>query len=208
MSQDKHKCKHLSWYAVWVGALVALGLTFLFNLLTLGLGLSLYTVNEQGMQTIRWGVLAWMFVGSYILLFISGWSAGKQICNGFSFHPCNGILHGFMSWVLYLMISVFLFSFFIEAATTALTKNAFINITLGQGTSQGINTPVPNQEAVQNVGIATLSTFLLFAIGALGSCIGAYCGIRASKECHDKCHGDKTGNGSQGNIQKNMGTSL
>lgn len=200
MSPDKPKCKHLSWYAVWVGALVALGLTFLFNLLTVGIGLTLYTVDDQGMQVIRWSGLAWMFVGGYIMLFIAGWCTGKQICNGFSFHPCNGILHGFMAWTVYLIISVILFSFFIEATSTTLMKNAFFNITLGSNANPTSSTP--NPDAVQTMGLATLSTFLLFAIGALGSCIGAYCGIKASQECH-KCDGNKHGNG-----PKNIGAGL
>ena len=107
--QCNHCVKPISWKAVLSGALVAVGLTFLFNILTLGLGLSLFTHNESGQDILVFATLAWMIIGGYAILFLAGWIAGKQkccSCHGQSFHCSSGFLHGFLAWTVYLIIAV------------------------------------------------------------------------------------------------------
>ena len=52
--------KYISLHAIFVGALVALGLTFLFNLLTVAIGLTLFTKNPSGQMILTFAGFAWI----------------------------------------------------------------------------------------------------------------------------------------------------
>lgn len=172
-----HK-KYIHWRPIFAGAVVALGLTFLFNLLTVGLGLSFFTTDSGGQTVLVFSGLAWMVLGGYITLFIAGWVTGRQVCHG-SYHCCVGMVHGFMVWTLYLVASLFIVSHVSDVASLVVLKNAFI-------ANSGHLIDVV---AVNKLGVVALSTFIIFAVGALGACIGAYCGIKASERC--QVHKDK-----------------
>lgn len=164
-----------SWKAILSGALVALGLTFLFNLLTAGLGLSLFTENASDQKVLFFAGFAWMLVGGYIILFLAGWVTGRQICQDCP--PCRGFVYGFITWTVYLIMSLLLVANVTEANNFVVLQNSFVT-SLGQ-----ITLPT---NTVNKVGLVTLSTFLLFFVGALGCSIGAYCGIKGCKKCNEK----------------------
>lgn len=179
-----HPHKFLCWKAIFAGAIFAVGITFLFNLLTVGLGLSLYTESPDGKLAFTFAGVAWIMVGSYITLFIAGWIAGRLVSDQHSFHLANGMFHGFMAWSLYLIISVVLISLITDVVSGAMLKSFFIDLS-HQHTSGGVASQVhvPSEQA-NKLGHAGLVTFFIFLLGALGACIGASCGIKESKRCY------------------------
>lgn len=168
--------KFISWHAVITGALVALGLTFLFNLLTTGLSLSMFTSNEQDMQAIGFIGFAWLLIGGYILLFLAGWVTGRLIHPCYSLHRCNGALHGFVMWSIYLILSILLLSNMTEASI-ALLRASFSTL--------AVDPAVNVVQETRNAGLSTIASFLILLAGAIGASIGAYYGIGESKKCCD-----------------------
>lgn len=192
---NHHCSRKLSWKAIMAGALVAVGLTFLFNVLTVGLNLSLFTHNENGQDILVFATLAWMVAGGYMILFLSGWIAGKQRCCGCygdSFHATSGFLHGFLVWTVYLIIAVVLISLLADTPTMLYIQKAFFNITLpnvmsGTLSAENAVAAAQNVQTVNKLGLGTLSTFLIFFMGALGASLGGYCGTKHSEHCRKKC---------------------
>ncbi len=183
-----HHRKHVSWGAILAGTFVAVGLTFLFNILTLGIGLSVFVRTAQGAEILTFSGLAWMVVGGYILLFISGWVAGRLV-KGSSYHILTGAMHGFVVWTLHLIVGLLVISQITESGSLAMIKSAFFHVPTDTAIE---NVPHAGNAASaamtsHNVGLAALATFFVLIVGALGSCIGAACGIRESKRCADKC---------------------
>jgi len=82
------RTKSICWSAIVGGALVALGLIALFHLLTIGIGLSAATRDEQGMTTIAVGSFIWSFIGSYIMLLLAGWVTGGLAKVHLGSKPC------------------------------------------------------------------------------------------------------------------------
>ncbi len=172
--------KSLSWGAVLTGALVALGLTFLFNLLTIALGLSLYTQNADGAKMLTFAGYAWVLIGGYIILFLSGWVAGRLVHHHCILHWCNGILHGFVTWTVYLILSMLVLSYMATPASVSLLRTTFMTIT------DKTTTPTPNTQndssstpqTVHKAGHAAFGSFFIFFVGALGCAAGAAYGVR------------------------------
>jgi len=179
-----HQHKLLCWKAIFAGAIFAVGISFLFNLLTVGLGLSLYTESPDGKLAFTFAGVAWIMIGSYITLFVAGWVAGRLVSDQHSFHLANGMFHGFMAWSIYLIISVVLISLMADVVSGAMLKSFFIDISNHQ-TTQGVVSQVNVSTVHANkLGHAGLVTFFIFLLGALGSCVGASCGIKESKRCY------------------------
>jgi hypothetical protein len=191
--------KYISWQAILGGSLVALGLTFLFNLLTIAIGLSLFTQNTTGKMALTFGGFAWILIGIYIILFLSGWVTGRIVNHRHSLHGANGFLHGFLTWTLYLIISLFALSHMASDSAAALLKTTAVNTEIDSNESvqagtenTGDSSSVKAQSAqetksVHKRGITTFSTFFIFLVGAIGCCVGAGYGIRESRKCHEQC---------------------
>lgn len=180
--QGSH-CKHFSWRSIFAGAFVAIGLTFLFNLLTTGLGLTLYTPNEQGAHILGWGALVWMVVGSYITMFVAGWVTGLQSAWGHKITVCKGFLLGFLTWSLYLVISLLILSHVAQSASLAFLKGAFMYVGAESNAAVVTQHTEVAVQTIHKMGLATLSTFIIVAVGAIGACVGACCGISHCRKC-------------------------
>ncbi len=187
--------KTISWNAVLVGAIVALGLTFLFNLLTLAVGLSLFTKDPTGQMILTFSSFAWILIGGYFVLFVSGWLGGRVVNHHTcSLHKANGCLHGFLIWTVFLIISLFGLSFMASDAasillkTTAITTPAETDLSLSNEPATMTNTTSSKEaKSVRKKGLATFATFFIFTVGAVGCCAGAHYGVRDSSQCHEKC---------------------
>lgn len=191
--------KYVSWNAILFGSLVAIGLTFLFNLLTVALGLSLFSPSQSGKMALTFAGFAWILIGGYIILFLAGWVTGRIVSHKHSLHAANGILHGFLAWTIYLIISMFVLSHMASESAATLLRNTVIqsNVThdtdlnATESTKRNVNAendanePSPHQ--VHKAGIATFATFFIFLIGAIGCCAGACYGIKECRKCHEKC---------------------
>jgi hypothetical protein len=172
--------KYIYWNAIIAGAIVAVGITVLFNLLTIGVGFALFNRTPGSMMALTFATVGWMVVGSYMTLFIAGWVSGRLIHNEYSFHLSNGMLHGFATWSLYLIICILLLSLMTQSVSATILKSFFINLSMESTTAQNATSP-----DVHKLGYATLVTFSIFFFGAVGSCIGAACGIHESRKYHE-----------------------
>lgn len=126
----------ISWSAISSGALIAFGMTLLFNLLFLSVGLKLNDVSSESVNNISVMVPFIYIAGGFALLYIAGIITGKILKSAyleqhFSFidnkqkqinnvkmtnkAACFGALHGFISWVVYLMINLLFVSLLAQA---------------------------------------------------------------------------------------------
>ena len=197
-------CKPRLWTAVLSGALVAVGLTFLFNLLTLGIGLSIYTHTSEGTYNLIISGYIWILIGTFVILFLAGMTTGrikgrKKCCNTSRRH--TGLVPGFLTWILSVIITLLLVTVIANASFSPLVKNSFLNLPTENNVAliseetgneaaanrMGTKGEVSAKTESHRLGITTIATFVLFAMGALGCCFGAYCGlIDARRECQNK----------------------
>ncbi|MCS5711288.1 hypothetical protein [Candidatus Berkiella aquae] len=173
----KERTKHIYWKAVTVGTISAVGITFLFNFLTIAVGLILFKRGQEEMLALTFGTVAWMVVGSYMTLYVAGWIGGRQLHGEYSFNVANGLLHGFVIWSLYLIVSIVLLSLMPDAVVSTILTLLFIHLPAATEAGQHVST-----STVNNAGYAALVTFFIFFMGMVGCCIGAACGIKESKK--------------------------
>jgi hypothetical protein len=183
--------KYISWNAILGGSLVAIGLTFLFNLLTIALGLSLFTHNPSGQMILTFAGFAWILIGVYIILFLAGWVTGRIVNHKHSLHGSNGFLHGFLTWTAYLIISLFVLSHVASDSAAVLLRTTAVqsqaNNELSLSTVTENNERAQETKNVNKKGFETFATFFIFLVGAIGCTVGACYGIREGRKCHEKC---------------------
>lgn len=200
-NHDPQCRKYFSWKAVLVGGVVAFGLLFLFNILTVGGGLAVYTKTEKGLETLVALAYLWTIFGSFLMLFIAGMVTAMIINHDHcSTEPCHGVLHGFVTWVVYILISLMFLSHVSEATIVTFPQN-FLGVSKDTLAVSDAETPIttstvhrarekgtPVNEEVQKeahkIGIAKLSAFFIFLLEAIGACFGAWIGMDL---CRRKC---------------------
>jgi len=186
-----------SFKGVIVGALVAFGLIFLFTFLTLGGGLSAYTKTEGGLETLVFITYLWVVVGSFLMLFLAG-LATSWVSHTNTVDHRNSILHGFATWVLYILISLFFLSHattntiipfpktFLTAQDTALPTTATTEASTALSANTSANDEQPTDPATRKeahtLGLATLASFFIFFVEAIGCCFGAWCGMELNRK--------------------------
>jgi ABC-type multidrug transport system fused ATPase/permease subunit len=96
---------HVSWGAIFAGAVVVLVVQL--TLAMLGLGIGLYTMGpgEGPTAALGIGALIWWVVSAIIALFLGGWVASRL--SGIQTRT-DGMLHGFVTWGLASLVTVFL----------------------------------------------------------------------------------------------------
>lgn len=195
---DLNKCgiHCLSWSAVIVGAFVAIGLGFLFNLFSLSAGLTAYLHVAEGKTVIAGGFIL-MVVGVMISMFIAGWSTGFLGAENCS-NRCFGILYGFVTWCVALAISIFLTANvgqFIAIQRGSLIQNDVIlkiaggpvakdtNESAATGRGQNVQHELAGltEQESKTAEKTLFLTFLLFLVGAVMSSFGGYIGIKYRK---------------------------
>lgn len=101
------KISRISWGAILAGTLTAVAVSFLLNMLGLGIGFtSIDPMTETNtLHGLGTGTIIWWALSNLAALFIGGMVAGRM-----SGLPSNsdGGLHGFLAWGLYLILSVYL----------------------------------------------------------------------------------------------------
>lgn len=155
-------CCCFSWKGVFVGALVAFGFLFLFNMFTIGGGLSVYTKTEQGLETLITIAYIWKLFGSFILLFIAGYITSVISCRA---NECTqGLLPGFIMWVLYVILSL-----------------VFLSHMTGVSIIASIPQSLGSPREMHAIGVSTLAAFFVLFVEALAACFGAWCGVEYLK---------------------------
>lgn len=102
----KTRISRASWPAIFAGTLTALAISFLLDLLGLGIGLTSFDplTNTHPFQGLGIGTLIWWVVANLVALFIGGLVAART--SGLPSKTDGGI-HGFLIWGLFLFISIF-----------------------------------------------------------------------------------------------------
>ena len=100
--------KRISWGAIFAGAVVAVVVGLLLNLLGLGIGLSTFEVGPddtaKGFSIVQ---AIWFVISSLASLFAGGWVAGHLA--GLP-RRVDGALHGLVAWGLTTLLTVYLVS--------------------------------------------------------------------------------------------------
>ncbi|HHF7353298.1 TPA: hypothetical protein ACPSKZ_003190 [Legionella anisa] len=193
-----HSNRRISWTAVFVGALTALGLSFLLNLLGIAIGLSAFKTMSNGSVIVVVGGLLGVIIGIVISTIAAGYVSGYL---GRLYCPERnlGIIYGFTTWVLALILGaalIGLLSQYVVTYTNSVSRTVVaVPITVNQ-----ISTPVGTtkissltkngqKEAVVEVNVTptnlasgALIIFALFLVGAIFTCVGASWGMRCKKD--------------------------
>ncbi|WED43997.1 hypothetical protein [Legionella cardiaca] len=191
MNNQTKECKYLSWTAVVSAAIIGIGLNFLFNLLSLALGISSFSIDIQGKTTFSLAGYFCFCISSIISMFFTGWVAGK-LTPPQPLKKMWGILYGFLAWSLLLILTVVLLTNFIQflafhsnftanLVAIKITNNApMLTETVADITK---NSPLSiNIETTKKVlTLNAMLTFILFFLGALASCLGGFIGYKTIK---------------------------
>lgn len=115
-----NKVSRISWGAIFAGTLTALAVVTMLNLLGLGIGLTTIDpmTESDPLNGLGTGALIWFGLSNLVALFVGGLIAGRM-CG----LPSNadGGLHGFLSWSLFTMVTLFLVTSSIGMAINGMT---------------------------------------------------------------------------------------
>ncbi|MBZ9632008.1 hypothetical protein LB465_14585 [Salegentibacter sp. LM13S] len=102
----KDKINRNSWGAIFAGALTALAVAFLLNLLGLGIGLSSIDplTESDPLAGLGTATIIWWGLSNLAALFVGGMVAGRM--SGFS-SGADGGIHGFLAWALYAIVTFY-----------------------------------------------------------------------------------------------------
>lgn len=193
----EHSHKHIhcmrrpSWTAIFVGALVGVGIAFILNLFSVAIGLSALKTNA-GINTIAVGGFIGIAIATVVSTFVGGWTAGF-LGKHFSLKNNLGVLYGFTSWCVALVITILLafptmkyvsiYSRFISNPTAMSWQPGMyhmqqqtMNTTPDTSANQASGMSAPN---INTLAVGTFLIFVLFFLGALSSCFGGHFGM-----CH------------------------
>lgn len=190
--QNSHESQHICWTAIITGALVAVGLSFLFNLFGTAIGLSAFTVNDKGTQYVMVlggviGFLVMIVISMLVAGFVTGYLGGKS-----STRDNIGALYGFTTWTLALLISAATLGTLTNFTTVYSHEigNPVVKVkTASKETLQTVvveATPTVTYEdshnttrsvSQQTLSLSAFVVFVLFFVGAVSTCIGAHWGV-------------------------------
>lgn len=182
-SHKYHYCiKKPSWTAVFVGALVGVGISFLLNLFSIAISLSALKTTA-GVSSIAIGGLIGIAIGTIASMFVGGWTAG-YLGRPYCVKRNLGVLYGFTTWCIALLITI-LVSVpsikYMKLYTNFISNPASLSVANMMPAAAPDSTN-PTQQAVVVNNITTLASgafiiFVLMFLGAFSSCIGGHCGM-------------------------------
>lgn len=171
-------CKCISWKPIFAGALVAIGLSFLLNLFSVAIGLTAYTTNSSGAETMVFGGLLGTAIGIIAAMFAAGWVSGylgQRHCTKKNI----GCMYGFLTWCVALIVSIFLMSHAVEYVTLYghfISGSVATAMATAEPASQVANTV--SGMNTESVVVSAFILFVLFFLSAFACSLGGYCGMR------------------------------
>jgi hypothetical protein len=178
----------VSWSSIFAGAIVGLGLGFLFTLFNIAIGLKSFNNTADGATVFLVGGFVGLVVGTFVSMFAAGWTAGR-LARRPGLNPRKlDLIYGFSAWTVSLVLSVFLAAHmgsFVMSHTNVLSNpNAsFVMVTNDSApivtvNNDSVGTVVAmNKAKTDQLATTTFITFFMFFFGALSSCFGAHCGL-------------------------------
>lgn len=196
-----HHLKSMSWSAVFTGALVGIGISFIFNLFAMAIGLTAFATTTTSLKTIAIGGVIGLLLISIFSMGTAGWVAG-YLGRPRSLHRDMGVIYGFTAWCLALVLMVVLstnFGKFISYNVAALQNPTYfltnvdntMSVTTSGLTTTNANNPqtlntnqnvMNTQDATKTLALTTFLAFVLAFVGAIASCIGGHWGFRSSEK--------------------------
>lgn len=192
------------WSAIVGGALIAFGLTLIFNLLFVSVGLSLNNSVMADKENLSFIASLFYILGGFLLLFIAGIITGK-IYKGSTNRlngklqqekyrdksACFSAMHGFIAWVLYLIINLTFLSL-LSQATPIESPFMYVNNQASEQLNQQTSTSnlssncevvkpsseITNKDINETVQNGAMIIFIIFTSGALAFVIGSWRGCR------------------------------
>ncbi|MFZ2315280.1 MAG: hypothetical protein WAW86_06455 [Gammaproteobacteria bacterium] len=205
---SKHGKRCFSWSAVIVGALVAIGISFLLNMFSVAIGLTAFAHTDSA-TTLAVGGFIGMVIVAIVSMGFGGWVAGhmgasKAYCHD-GVYSCNyGALYGFTAWCLALVFAVFMSAHmgsFVATSTAMLSGPVAV-----QGVANSVDKKAPTVVTVQkseestkvtaNVNVedaakaAAMTTFMAFFLFFIGALSAAIFGHFAYACCCKRCEKD------------------
>ena len=186
----------ISWSAIIVGALVGVGLSFLLNLFSVAIGLSIVTTSKEGMVSLAIGGFVGLVISAIVSMFVAGTAAG-YLGRSYCVKRNLGVVYGFTSWCLALILTALLASHmghYISSYSTFITDPTSVVVThdrnmpaLSQSTQDSTSVVTVNpQKATNDLGITSLLMFVIFFVGALASCFGGHYGMACERVFYQK----------------------
>jgi len=167
--------KRISWSAIFIGAIVGVGLMFLLNLFGLAIGLSAVSASTGGAYVLATGGLLGIIISIVASTLVAGYAAGYL--GRFHCPKRNlGIVYGFASWTVALILTAVIathLTAYITAYTNAISHSAFVSTA---------STEVKATVSPSGLAWGAFSVFVLFFIGAFSSCLGACLGMHCRRE--------------------------
>ena len=181
----------ICWSAIFIGAIVGVGLGFLLHLFAMAIGLSAYSSSSDGTYALAIGGLVGLLIGTIASMVAAGYVTGYLG----GFHYANvkwGVIYGFVTWSLALVLAAFLtvpMGSYLTLSTQALANPNPVQVVDGslgntQVSSEARNTTGDGQVKVTTPDLAMSAWVLfgLFIIGAFSTCIGACWGIACKRD--------------------------
>lgn len=180
----------ISWTAIFTGAIVGIGLSFLFNLFSVAIGLSVFTMSE-GIAGLAVGGLIGLAISAIVAMFLAGMVAG-YLGRPYCFRRNLGILYGFTTWCLALILTALLTSYvgrYVVSYSNFIANPTVIVAEVAPAAANEAHANMVSTERAANTfGVGAFVVFVLFFIGAVASCFGGHCGM----VCKDKEYEEST----------------
>ena len=145
----------ISWGAIFAGAVIALAIGLMLNMLGVAVGASLVDTaarNGPAASSIGLGAAAWMLVSNLIALFVGGYAAARLSGTA---DGTDGTLHGVAVWAATLLVSTILLGNLIASvATSAIGGASSVLGGLAHGGGSAIS--AVGRQVVGTVGGGTL----------------------------------------------------
>ena len=192
-----HLFKRISWTAIFVGALVGIGLSFLLNLFGMAIGLSAFTLSTDGAIVLAVGGLVGIIIGIIASMLAAGYAAGYL---GRLHCPQRnlGIVYGFTTWSVALIFTAVIgaqISSYITSYSNAISHSVLVTsqdkthpsttLTVKTTPSSTVNADkktIKVTASPNSLAWGALSVFAIFFIGAFASCLGACWGMSCKRE--------------------------
>ena len=183
----------ICWSAIFAGAIVGVGLGFILHLFGFAMGLSAYQSATNGSTAVAMGGILGLLISVIVSMGIAGCVAGLLGRN----HHCychGGVIYGFMTWSLSLILSAILFLpliHYVGAYTKTLSHSVVQGKSLpSTGDTSTINSPIKSHDQENTASKATTTdlawsgwlVFILFIAGAFSCCIGACYGMSFKRQ--------------------------
>lgn len=195
MHEHGHHHHCISWGAILTGAFVGIGLSFLLNLFSVAIGLSVFSTSQEGLMSLAIGGFIGLLIGVIASTFVAGFVSGYlgRVCCG---RHNLGVIYGFTAWCIMLILAILLATHmgkYVADYTQSVSHSTNINVTTdenapmvsGSTNTHNTNMTVNAEKTANTMGMGAFIIFVLFFVGALSSCFGGHFGMWCRD---DKCH--------------------